>query len=303
MLRKDSNSTQSSQLPEHAGSGVQGERPALPIEQEVSVLFKAGHYTELEERLTFLLELHPNWGAGWDMLCTTLQIQGKDAESSLQRALQLMPGNADAGNQRKVFCVGANKTGTTSMEGVFKGLGLVVGDQAQAEMLVHDYARQDYRRLIRYCQSAEAFQDVPFSLHDVFRVMDEAFPRSKFVLTVRNNADEWFESLVRHHSRLAGKGRIPMADDLRQVNYRYPGFVLDVLRLSYGAEESTLYNREVYVRYYEEHNNKINEYFKYRPDDLLVLNASEPDAMERLLRFLGFPYTGQKMPHLNKAKD
>jgi hypothetical protein len=303
MQRKGFKSIQACRLQQLATGIVRGERPALSIEQEVSTLFKAGHHAALEERLTFLMPQYPNWGAGWDTLCTTLQIQGKDGEGALRRALQLMPDNANAHNQRKIFCIGANKTGTTSVEKVFRNLGLIVGNQGQAEMLGHDWAKQDYRRIIRYCQSADAFQDVPFSYDGTFQAMDEAFPGSRFILTVRNNADEWYESLVRFHSKIVGKGRIPTADDLRQFNYRYPGFLLDSLKFRYGSDESKLYNRELYVQWYEEHNNKIKKYFKSRPDDLLVLNIGESDAMERLLIFLGYPYMGQKMPHLNSSKD
>lgn len=303
MQQKSFNSPQASRLLQLATSIVANERPSLLREHELFTLFGAGQFAALEEQLTHLLNQCTNWGAGWDMLCTVLQIQGKDSESALERAMQLMPGNADAlGNQRKVFCIGANKTGTTSVEHVLRNLGLAVGNQAQAEMLIHDWARRDYRRIIRYCQSAQAFQDVPFSLPGTFKVLDDAFPGSKFILTIRKSADEWFESMVRFHTKIVGKGRIPTADDLRQYNYRYPGYVLDVLRLSYGADKSTLYNREVYVQYYEDHNSQVIEYFKARPDDLLVLNNEEPDAMERLVKFLGYQYTGQKMPHLNVSK-
>lgn len=302
--RKGVTSPQASHLLQLATSIVENERPSLSIEQELFTLFSAGHHAALEEKLALLLNQYPNWGAGWDMLCTALQIQGKDSERALERAVQLMSDSDDAhGNQRKTFCIGANKTGTTSVEHVFRNLGLTVGNQRQAEMLVFDWANRDYRRIIGYCKSAQAFQDVPFSLQGTFQVMDEAYPGSKFILTVRNNADEWYESLVRFHSKIVGRGRIPTADDLRQFNYRYPGYMLDVLRLSYGAEESALYNRDVYIQYYEDHNNQVIEHFKARPDDLLVLNIGEPDAMERLIRFLGYPYTGQKMPHLNVSKD
>lgn len=206
-------------------------------------------------------------------------------------------------NRQKVFCIGANKTGTTSVMMVFKSLGLRVGNQARAELLIHDWAKQDYRRIIRYCRWAEAFQDVPFSYPGTFQAMDAAFPGSRFILTVRTNADEWYESLVRFHTRIVGKGRTPTADDLRQFKYRYPGYLWDAARLRYGADESTLYNRELYTRCYEEHNRMAKEYFKDRPADLLALNVAEPDAMERLVTFLGYPYTGQKMPHMNSSKE
>lgn len=281
---------------------VEGEYPAPSILRELTALFGAGHHLELENRITSLLSQYPNWGVGWDMLCTILLIQGKDGEVALQRAMQLLPDNAGLYSQRKIFCIGANKTGTTSVEQVLESLGLVTGRQSHAELYIFDWARRDYRRIIRFCQSAEAFQDAPFSCGDTFQAMDEAFPNSKFILTVRDNADEWYESMVRFHSWIVGKERIPTAEDLRQFNFHYPGYVLDALKLVFGADEADIYNRDLYIRWYEEHNKKIIEYFEGRPDDLLVLNVGEPDAMERLLVFLGYPYTGQKMPHLNASK-
>jgi tetratricopeptide (TPR) repeat protein len=301
--RKGFNSPQAIRLLQSATSIAEGDCPEFSIEQEISGLFHLGHHTALEERLTSLLCQYPNWRAGWDKLCTIQQIRGKDCEEALLRALKLIPDNVNANSRRKIFCIGANKTGTTTMLKVFEDLGLIAGDQAQAEMLVFDWARQDFRRLIRYCQSAEAFQDAPFSFSGTFQAMDEAFPGSKFILTVRNNADEWYESLVRFHTNGVGKGRVPTADDLRQANYRYPGFLLDVFKLRYGEDEAKLYDREMYMQWYESHCSKVINYFKNRPDDLLVLNVGEHDAMERLLLFLGYPYSGQKMPHLNASKD
>jgi hypothetical protein len=204
--------------------------------------------------------------------------------------------------RRKAFCIGANKTGTTSMAAVFKSLGLKVGKQSTAELLLHDWAKQDYRRIIKYCRWADAFQDLPFSYPGTYEAMDKAFPGSRFILTVRKDADEWFQSLVRFHTKLVGKGRIPTVDDLRTFPYRYPGFLWDVARLRYGVDESTLYSRELYIRCYEEHNRKVREYFHDRPADFLEVNIADEDAMERLVRFLGYAYSGQKMPHENPSK-
>lgn len=204
--------------------------------------------------------------------------------------------------KKKIFCIGANKTGTTSMEAVFKGLGLKVGNQSVAELFLHDWAKQEYRKIIKYCRSADAFQDLPFSYPGTYEAMDKAFPGSKFILTVRTSGDEWFQSLVRFHTKIVGKGRIPTADDLREFGYRYPGFLWDAARLRYGVDETTLYNRDHYIHCYEEHNRKAREYFKDRPDDFLELNIADANAMERVLRFLGYPFSGQKMPHENSTE-
>lgn len=201
----------------------------------------------------------------------------------------------------KVFCVGANKTGTTTIASVFRNQGLRVGNQRRGEMLMRDWAERDYRRIISYCRSAEAFQDIPFSYPDTYQALDEAFPGSKFILTIRNDADQWFDSLTRFHTKLVGKNRLPTADDLREFYYLYRGFLWDAMRLRYGDDEALLYHREWYCQCYDEHNRAVQDYFKDRPGDLLVLNVADPDAMERLLAFLNIPFSGQVMPHMNAS--
>ena len=63
----------------------------------------------------------------------------------------------------KVFCVGRNKTGTTSLKVALQELGYIMGDQREAERLIDAYAARYFTPVVGYCRSAEAFQDVPFS--------------------------------------------------------------------------------------------------------------------------------------------
>lgn len=201
----------------------------------------------------------------------------------------------------KVFCVGWNKTGTTSVEHALRGFGLRMGDQPAAEMLLEDWARRDFRRVIELCRSADAFQDIPFSLPYTFQAVDAAFPGSKFILTMRDSPEQWYESLTRFHTKIVGKGRLPTAADLRAFSYRYPGFVWRYHELVHAADETTLYQRDRYITHYAVHNHQIIEYFRFRPGTLLVLNLKQTDAMQQLCAFLGIPYTGQQMPQLNKT--
>jgi hypothetical protein len=76
-----------------------------------------------------------------------------------REAWRLAVGALRSVGRTKVFCVGRNKTGATSMAAAFADLGLVVGRQAWAERLAFDWARRDFRRLFRYCLTAQAFQD------------------------------------------------------------------------------------------------------------------------------------------------
>lgn len=203
----------------------------------------------------------------------------------------------------KVFVIGCNKTGTTSVAEALRMLDWKVAPQEPAELLLEDWGRRDFRALVRFCERAEAFQDIPFSLDWTWVALDHAFPRSRFILTVRGNADEWYESLTRFHTRIVGKGRLPTAQDLREFRGLYPGWMWRVQQLVYGIDEKTLYDRDIYIRNYEAHNAEVLRYFRDRMHDLLVLDIAQPDAMHELCNFLGVPDRGLKMPHLNASRD
>ena len=187
---------------------------------------------------------------------------------------------------QKYFCIGFNKTGTTSVKRAFQDLGIVVGDQATAESLFRHCREGDWEPLIAYCQTAQAFQDVPFSLTDTFPHLDRAFPGSKFILTVRDSPEQWYTSVVSFHSKIFGKGRIPTKADLQNATYRRPGWIGELLS---ALPEQDPYNRELWISFYKMHNEVILSYFSTRPDDLLVLNVSEPNAYGEFCSFLGIP--------------
>ena len=202
----------------------------------------------------------------------------------------------------KVFCIGQNKTGTTTIEAILSSLGYKIGNQEKGEMLLQEWAIRDFKPIVKLCKTADAFQDIPFSNDFTYEILDYAFPNSKFILTVRNNKDDWYNSLTRFHTKVIGKDRLPTADDLKEFSYCYKGFIWEENKFKYGIDESTLYDYKIYTDQYEKHNYRVKEYFKYRPEDLLVLNVAENDAMEKLFLFLGVEYSGETMPHLNSSK-
>jgi hypothetical protein len=202
---------------------------------------------------------------------------------------------------RKVFCIGANKTGTTSLGELFRRLGLRVGQQGPAEMMIHDWARRNFLPIVRFSRSAEAFQDVPFSLPFTYQALDAAFPEAKFILTIRDSAQQWYKSLTRFHTRIIGKGRLPTAADLKEHPYRYKGYIWDVQRLRYGIDEKTLYDPDLYQQTYLDHNKWVQQYFRHKPEKLLVVNVADYSAAREIVTFLGLETPEIEMPHLNKS--
>ena len=219
------------------------------------------------------------------------------------RALSLKPlvGEGGIAQVPKVFGIGRNKTGTTSLAAALTLLGYKLGAQANGEILIEDWAQRKFQRILDFCQTASAFQDVPFSLPYTYQAIDQAYPNSKFVLTVRTDAEEWFESLTRFQTKIVGKGRLPTAEDLQAFPYRYKGWLWRAHQLIYGINPDSLYSPEIYKARYLTHNQQVTDYFRHRPADLLVINLGEPDVMQRLCTFLGFSGVGLKIPYLNRS--
>ena len=202
--------------------------------------------------------------------------------------------------KQKVFCIGCNKTGTTSLAHALRELGYIVGNQSRAELLFDKWVKRDFRRIIKYCRAADAFQDIPFSLDYTYQAVDQAFPNSKFILTIRNSSEEWYNSLVRFHSRKFGAGHLPSENDLSNAEYCYKGFTLRVHKFVYNYPAISLYDKVSYIKNYENHNTQILEYFRHRPKDLLVFNIAD-NNYEKLCSFLNVPYTKKQFPWLNKS--
>ena len=205
--------------------------------------------------------------------------------------------------KQKIFCIGRNKTGTTSMGQALKMLGYRVGKQKYGELLIEDWGRRDFRKIIQFCKSADAFQDVPFSLDDTYKELDKAFPGSKFILTTRTSADEWFDSLIRFETDIIGKNTLPTAADLKNYPYRETGWLWRMHELVYGVNEEQLYDMAIYIAHYEKYNNEVLNYFNNRPDDFLILNLNNENSMQLLCGFLHISEHKLKMPHLNKSKQ
>jgi hypothetical protein len=203
----------------------------------------------------------------------------------------------------KVFCIGRNKTGTTSLEQALKQLGYSFSPQHLGEKLLEDWVRRDFSRIIDLAAKADSGQDIPYSLPYTFQALDAAFPGSKFILTLRDSPEDWYESLVRFHAKIMNCGdRRPNAEDLKRYHYHYAGYLYDAQRMIYGVNDEELYDPELYIRHYVLHAWNVTDYFRYRPQQLLVLNLGDADAMPRLCEFLGRPFEGQTMPHLNTSR-
>jgi hypothetical protein len=200
----------------------------------------------------------------------------------------------------KVFCIGMNKTGTTSLEGALKQFGYKLGNQIEGELLLHEYGKRNFKTIIDFCHTAEAFQDVPFSLPFLFITLDQIFPNAKFILTIRDSTEQWYNSMVNFHSKIYGGGKIPTEDDLKNAIYRYKGKPWDSNRILFNTPPGQPYHKPTLFAYYENHCYNVREYFRGK-SNLLVINVSEDESYLKLCSFLGKVPKGKNFPWLNKT--
>ncbi len=172
----------------------------------------------------------------------------------------------------KVFGVGFHKTGTTSLGKAFKLLGLRTCGAHTG--LAGELAAGRLEGALALAERHDAFEDNPWPL--LFRELDQHFPGSRFVLTVRD-PDDWLRSVLRHF----GARRSAMR------------------RYIYG-HGAPLNHEVTYRERLLRHQREVLEYFAPRPSDLLVMDLRAGHGWEQLCPFLRLPIPTAPFPHLNR---
>ena len=205
----------------------------------------------------------------------------------------------------KIFCIGLNKTGTTSLEKALESFGYQMGDQTKAEFLLKDWHQRNFNAIIKFCKKAEAFQDIPFSLPYTYMFLDQYFKDAKFILTVRDSSDQWYNSITKYHAKLWSKDKIttPTEEELKSANYRYRGWAYEAIKYMFNTTNKNLYDKESLIKYYDNHNYQVQRYFESFPEKLLVINVSKPEDYQALCNFLDKTPQGNNFPWENKTKN
>ena len=204
----------------------------------------------------------------------------------------------------KIFCIGLNKTGTTTIENTFKEFGYKVGSQKNGELLIFDWYNRKFDSILKFCKSAEAFQDIPFSLPYTYIPINQLYKKSKFVLTVRDSPEQWYNSLCNFHSKVWGDGNLtPTIEQLKNGKSLYPGFAYELVIRMFNTDKSDLYNKEKLISFYNNHIFSVKEYFKSQPGKLIVINVSNKLDYKKLALFLDKPCLRNDFLWKNKTNN
>jgi hypothetical protein len=179
----------------------------------------------------------------------------------------------------KVFGIGLNKTGTTTLGDMLCKLGLRHKAWAPSFFAMHQNGRVD--ELIQQTQHYDSFTDWPWPLmaKDLLAHFGE---NARFILTRRPNAQTWVESLKRHalatvpgnHARYAVYG------------YEYP-------------QE----NEAAHIRFYDDHLEQIRQLFTDNHSEHLLLEVcwEEGHGWNDVAGFLRKSAPKCPLPHHNAS--
>jgi len=143
---------------------------------------------------------------------------------------------------------------------------------------------------------------IPFSLPGTYQHLDAYFKNAKFILTERDTPEQWYESLVKFHSKKWSDGKsVPTASDLKEATYRYKGYAYIANKYIYNTPDDDLYNKDILIEKYIRYNKNVKDYFESRPEKLLIINISNSSDYSKLCAFLNKPTTKEDFPWENKT--
>lgn len=188
--------------------------------------------------------------------------------------------------KEKIFCVGLNKTGTSSLNEAFRTLGLKSvhfrDDKGKniKEVIQNNYLAGD--NILKGLEKYDAFSDwdqAPYTV-DIVKEFDKQYPGSKFILNTRN-INSWLNSREKHVIRnQAEKKRNPEKD--------ITWLTID---------------RKGWENQFKYHYGGVKEYFRDRKDDLLIFDVTKGDDWEKLCPFLNLPIPPVPFPKKNVATN
>jgi hypothetical protein len=184
--------------------------------------------------------------------------------------------------QNQVFCVGWQKTGTSSMNVALKTLGYRVYSAGVFERyklipaLENGQSREVLKRII---SDYNAIEDNPFC--QMYEDLVDMYPDAKYVLTIRE-AQAWFNSARKH----------------------FAGHATPMTEFVYGkGKGDPAANEDWWVERYNEHNKSVTDFFAMKGVKLLTMDLTKGDGWEKLCDFLELPVPPYSFPKTNVATE
>jgi len=187
---------------------------------------------------------------------------------------------------RKVFGIGLNKTGTTSLGEALNALGIKTIHYPFKKTIHQELMAGKYHLSI--LNSYQGIVDTPVAPY--YPQLDREYPGSKFVLTVRE-PESWLRSIEAHW---------PVMRQWCERDPQFGRFTDFITTAVYGCIQ---FNRDRFLYAYQTHESNVRKYFQGRSGDFLVMDICRGDGWSQLCPFLGLEVPSFPFPHSNRGKD
>jgi len=169
----------------------------------------------------------------------------------------------------KVICIGLQRTGTTSLGASLRYLGY--NHLSFKEEHRQLFKNNDIPSLLNIIKNYDSCDDNPWPY--LYKQIDELYPNSKFILTVRKTPDIWFKSICNLADILG-----PRKDSIPPYN-----------------------NKDSLIKNYNRHNSEVVNYFNNNSDKLLTVCWEEGHGWKEICNFLNLPIPDRPFTHAHKT--
>lgn len=180
----------------------------------------------------------------------------------------------------KVFGIGLNKTGTTTLGTALETLGY--RHQSVRPDLQRAWLRGDREKVFAVTDAYESFEDWPWPL--MYKDLFARYPDARFVLTMRSSPETWLKSLKAH----AMFTKPLWSCRKGAYGYHYPH-----------------HSEQAHLDFYNRHHDEVVAFFEAQGamDRLKVICWEQGDGWPELCDFLGIDAPEGAIPHANATKS
>jgi len=181
----------------------------------------------------------------------------------------------------KVFGIGLNKTGTSSLKRALVALGYNHCD-VRGQM-TYKYFNRNFGQIFKTVDQFDSFEDWPWPL--MYRqVFDRYGTNARYILTRRASGEKWVESL-KAHALVTSPDNNPRK---RIFGFDYP----------HGAEAQ-------HIAYYDSHLTEVRRFFADQNASHVLCEVcwEEGDGWQQVCDFLNEPLPDAPFPHANRRVE
>lgn len=181
----------------------------------------------------------------------------------------------------RIFGIGMHKTATTSLHTALRLLDIDSAHWKSAHWAKAIWDEMHTWGTSLTLEKHHALCDFPITT--LYEKLDKGYPGSKFILTIRNE-DRWLQSVRNHWSH---------EHNLFRASWSHDPFTHKIHKAVYGTKG---FDEAIFRERYRRHNSEVREYFKDRPNDLLVMDMDSNPGWQDLCKFLNKPVPGVGYP-------